>query len=98
LKRAPIELRLVGSASARARWAKARIDVSFDPVNLLLGFVFSTFGFALFRWGRKHGRAPHLIGGIALMVAPYLCPNVPIMVLVCGTVAGAVALALRLGW
>jgi hypothetical protein len=98
LKRAPIGPRLAHSANAQARGAKARTIVSFDPLNLLLGFVFSTFGFALFRWGRKHGRAPHLLGGIALMVSPYLCPNVPVMVLVCGSVAGAVALALRLGW
>lgn len=97
----PQQGRDLSACAIRPRLRRDRREVptvSFDPWNLLCGFVFSTFGFALFRWGKKHGRGPHLLGGIGLMVAPYLCPNLAIMLLVCGLLAGATLLAVRLGW
>ena len=61
--------------------------MNFDPYNLLLGFAISTIGFAMFRWGKKKDKPAHLIGGILLIVTPYLCPNIPIMLLACGGIA-----------
>ena len=72
--------------------------MSFDPMTLLLGFVFGTFGFALFRWGKKQGRMAHMVGGIALMVAPYFCSGaLSTAVVGCG-IGAAVYVAGRLGW
>jgi hypothetical protein len=64
---------------------------------LFVGFVFSTFGYALFRWGKKRGRMPQLVAGILLMVAPYLCPSLVLMIVVCGGIGATLYLATRLG-
>ncbi|MSP91220.1 MAG: hypothetical protein EXR79_05395 [Myxococcales bacterium] len=72
--------------------------MSFDLPSLFMGFVFSTFGFALFRWGKKQARALHIAGGVVLMVAPYFCPSAGIMVVVCGGVGLGVYGMGRLGW
>lgn len=55
-------------------------------------------GIGLLRWARKHGRIPHAIAGLALLVAPYLCPTPMLTLLVCGAISGGFVLALRLGW
>ena len=72
--------------------------MNFDPLSLLLGFAISTIGFALFRWGKKKDRPAHLIGGILLMVTPYLCPTIPIMLLACGGIGVAAYVVARSGY
>ncbi len=71
--------------------------MKFDAGTLLLGFVFSTFGFGLYRWGKKQARILHIGGGVVLMVAPYLCTGVVQTLLVCGGISAALVVATRLG-
>jgi hypothetical protein len=78
--------------------AEDTIDVTLDPVNLMLGFAFSTVGFALLRWGRKQGRIAFVVAGLVLFVSPYLCPTPIITLLVCGSILGVLGLAIRVGW
>ncbi len=71
--------------------------MNFDPLNLLLGFAISTVGYALFRWGKKQAKVPHLVGGVLLMVTPYVCPNIPTMLAVCGAIGALAYLVARAG-
>jgi len=53
-----------------------------DSGSLLLSMVFSGFGMFLFMFGKKTGRMPHLIAGLALMTCPYFITNLIAMTLV----------------
>jgi hypothetical protein len=72
--------------------------MSFDPVWLFLSLIPSGIGFVLFVYGKKQGRPPQLVAGLALMAYPYLATNVvslvAVGVLICLGCWGAV----RLGW
>ena len=45
--------------------------MEFDAVNILIAFVFGTFGLIYFRYGQKQAKIPLIIIGIILMVYPY---------------------------
>ena len=70
--------------------------MNFDPLALLIGFVFSTFGYGLFRWGRKQARLLHIGGGVVLMVVPYFCGGALSTFLVCSGIGAGLAVATKL--
>jgi hypothetical protein len=47
-----------------------------DPTVIALGFVFGGIGFVAFRYGRKMGKVPPVVLGMALMTYPLLVGNV----------------------
>ncbi len=53
--------------------------MSFDPVWLTFNILVSSCGYALYRYGKQRTRAPILIGGVILMVAPYFFQDVKAM-------------------
>jgi hypothetical protein len=56
--------------------------------SLLASMLVSSVGFVLFMYGRKMGRPPHIVFGLALLVYPYFVPGVILMlgiaVILCG--------------
>jgi len=50
--------------------------VNLDGTSLLVSLFISLIGFGLLVYGKRQGRAPHLVCGLALMVYPYFVPNV----------------------
>jgi hypothetical protein len=60
-----------------------------DSGSLLLSIIFGGFGLFLFMFGKREGRMPHLIAGMALMTCPYFIPNLIVMSLVCVAVGAA---------
>ncbi len=50
--------------------------------TLFLSMLFGAIGLGLFVYGKKAERLPQLIAGMALMVCPYLIPNVIALALV----------------
>jgi hypothetical protein len=57
-----------------AAWAW-RIGMSFDPLDLFLSIIISSFGLVLFVYGKKQTRAPHMVIGLAYMIYPYFVPS-----------------------
>lgn len=72
--------------------------MSFDVSTLAAGFLVSGVGFVLFSYGRKMGRAPHVLGGLVLMVFPYFVPGVWLMLGIAAVLSGLVYLATRAGY
>ena len=58
-----------------------------DPTYLMLALLFGMVGMALFMYGKKTQRLPHLMAGVALMTCPYFITNVIAMMSVCIVVA-----------
>jgi len=72
--------------------------VDFDTNALLLSLLIGAVGLALFVYGKKQQRLPHLIAGVLLMVYPYFV-DTAIMTLVVGVVIGAALwFAVRMGY
>ena len=72
--------------------------MSFDPSNLIAGFLISGVGFVLFSYGRKLGRVPHVVVGLVLMIFPYFVPSVLVMIGVGALLCGLLFLATRAGY
>jgi hypothetical protein len=72
--------------------------VNLDASSLIAGFVVSGVGFVLFSYGRKMGRVPQVITGLALMVFPYFVPNVLLMLGIAALLCGLFYLANRAGY
>lgn len=49
--------------------------MEFTAASLITGLFTSSIGFGLFVYGKKQGRAPQLVAGIALMALPLLAPG-----------------------
>lgn len=70
----------------------------FDANAVLLSLFIGLIGFGVLVYGKRQGRIPHLVAGLALIVYPYFVSNLYLM--------GGIALALiavlwgavRLGW
>ncbi len=71
--------------------------MSFDPASLFVGIFIGIVGFAVFLYGKRQSRAPHLIGGIALMAFPYFVSGIPLTVGIAVAVLGLLALSVKLG-
>jgi hypothetical protein len=49
--------------------------VNLSISNIIAGFIFGVFGFAIFRKGRKDDNKQQFYLGLALMIFPYLVSN-----------------------
>ena len=70
------------------------VDAAVLIVSLFLGGI----GFVLFVYGKKQGRPPQLVAGLALMVYPYFTPTLASLVGVGALICAALWYAIRLGW
>jgi len=71
------------------------MDSSAGP--LIASLLVSVVGFAIFWYGRKQRRIPHLVLGLLLMVFPYFVPGTLLVVGIAVLLLGALWLAVRLG-
>jgi hypothetical protein len=71
------------------------VDLSFG--GLLLAVIVGAVGFAVFRYGRKQGRLPHVVAGVGLMVYPYFVPNPWIAAAIAVGVLAGLWVAVRAG-
>ena len=51
------------------------MNFSFNPYNLLAGFIFGTIGWGAFRYGKRLDLWQPRVIGVGLMVYPYLFAN-----------------------
>ena len=61
-----------------------------DVNSFLVSFVFGMIGMGMFMYGKKAGRMPPLLVGVALMVVPYFFSSILLMTLSC---SGLIVLA-----
>ena len=72
--------------------------MSLDPTWLVRSLIPGGVGFVLLVLGKKYGRVPHIVAGLALMVYPYFFESVLGLVAVGVLIGGAFWLAVRAGW
>jgi hypothetical protein len=72
--------------------------MTLDPTWLFLSLIPGGVGFVLFVYGRKLGRWPQLVGGLALMAYPYFTDSVVSLVAVGVAIGVAVWALVRGGW
>jgi len=70
--------------------------MSLDPGVLLVSLMVSTVGAALFIYGKKQSRLPHLAAGV-LMTLSVFAPGAILPLVISALVAGALIWAVRLG-
>lgn len=68
-----------------------------DPTFFFFNFMAGLIGYALFRYGRRQSRMPHLIGAVALMGIPWLMPTTLWVLLVCTLIGALVYLLIWIG-
>jgi hypothetical protein len=66
--------------------------------TILLGSFISLIGLALLMYGRKEGRAPHMVVGLLLIIYPYFVGNLLIEVAVAVVLVAGLSLVSRLGF
>jgi hypothetical protein len=71
---------------------------AFDPTWLLLSLIPSGIGFALLAYGKKQGRVPQLVAGLALLIYPYVATTVATLVTIGVAIVAGLWMAIRLGW
>jgi hypothetical protein len=69
-----------------------------DASSLIAGLFVSSVGYVLFSYGRKMSRPPQMLGGLILMVFPYVVPGVLWMLAIGGLLCALVWLAVKLGY
>jgi hypothetical protein len=69
-----------------------------DSTWLFLSLVPSGIGVGMFVYGKKQGRLPQLLAGLALMVYPYVASTVTALIVDGLLILSGFWLALRLGW
>lgn len=69
-----------------------------SPAALISSVVAGAFGFVLFRYGKREQRLPQLVGGLVLMVGPYVVGGALGTIALTAVVAIGVFGALRAGW
>ena len=72
--------------------------MSFDPAWLFVSLIPSGIGFVAFVYGKKQGRMPHLVAGIALMVYPFFATTLGALCGVGALICLGWWLAVRGGW
>jgi hypothetical protein len=65
---------------------------------LFVELMVSLVGVALFWYGRKQVRVPHIIAGVVLLIYPYLVSGLIALVAIGIAVLVALWVAVRLGW
>jgi len=72
--------------------------MSFDPTWLFLSLIPGGIGFALFAYGKKQDRWPHIAAGLLLMVYPYFTPGLISLVATGAAIVFVLWYVVRLGW
>jgi hypothetical protein len=72
--------------------------MNLDSTWLLLSLIPSGIGFVLLVYGKKQGRWPHMVAGIALSVYPYVATTVPMLLTVGVLIGVGLWYAVRIGW
>ncbi len=57
--------------------------MSFDPYELLAGFIFGVIGWWMLKEGRKRGEIQIALMGLALMIVPYFTSGLKMMLIIC---------------
>jgi hypothetical protein len=57
--------------------------MEFDTTSLMLSLIFGSIGLGFFLYGKKAGQLVPICAGAALMIFPYLIPNIAILLIVC---------------
>ena len=83
-------------ASTSEKNGASRMDL--DPMFLMLSLIPSGIGFVLFVYGRKAGRWPQLVTGLALIVYPYFAGSAVTLAGVGVLLVGGLYLAIQAGW
>jgi hypothetical protein len=71
--------------------------MSFDPGSLLLSVVLGGVGLGLFVYGKKEGRIPHLLAGVAYMAYPYFVDSLMASLAIAAAIGLGRWLAVRQG-
>jgi hypothetical protein len=72
--------------------------MSLDPTWLFLSLIPSGIGFVLIVYGKKQGRWPHLVAGLALAIYPYVATTLVMLVTVGLLIGIGLWSAVRMGW
>jgi len=72
--------------------------VAMDATLMILSSIPGGIGFVLLVYGKKYGRVPHLVTGVAFLVYPYFTESALSMLGVGLVIGAAFWLALRAGW
>jgi hypothetical protein len=72
--------------------------MSFDPDTLILSVILGGVGMALFVYGKKQGRIPHLLAGVAYMAYPYFVDGVLASLGIAVAIGVGLWLAVRQGY
>ena len=72
--------------------------MSLDANDIFLSLITGGIGFVLLVYGKKQGRWPHLVAGLALMAYPYLVSGIVADLGVGIAIGVALWLAVRQGW
>jgi hypothetical protein len=72
--------------------------VTLDPTWLFLSLIPGGIGFVLSVYGKKSGRWPYLVAGLAFMVYPYFATTVLSLIAVGAGLGLALWLAVRFDW
>lgn len=72
--------------------------MDFDSNSLLVSLLLGAAGFVSFSYGKKQGRLPQMVAGVALMIFPYFVSNVPLMLGIGVGLLALLGLAVWLGY
>lgn len=72
--------------------------MSFDPTWLFLSLIIGGGGLALFIYGKRQGRIPHLVAGLILMGYTYVVTSTLWMLVIAAIIIGALWWVVRMGW
>jgi hypothetical protein len=72
--------------------------MNIDPGWLFVSLIPSGIGFVLFVYGKKQGRMPQLVAGLALSIYPYFATTVTSLVSVGVLIGLGCWYAIRAGW
>jgi hypothetical protein len=71
--------------------------MNLDPNALLVALLWGSVGLGVFVYGRKQGRLPHMLAGVALMAYPYFVSNWVVSAAIGGGITLVLWLAVRFG-
>jgi hypothetical protein len=72
--------------------------MNLDPTWLFLSLIPGAIGFVLMVYGKKEGRWPHLVAGLALIVYPYLATTLFTLVSIGLLIGAGLWFAIRFDW
>lgn len=72
--------------------------IDLDPGGIFLELIVGSVGLALFVYGKKAERWPHLGAGLLLMVYPYFVSGAIQMLTIGAAIGVGLAVMLYLGW